>query len=320
MCRNPAVDVHHIVERKLFSDGGYYLENAASVCSECHLLAEATTLSCDHLRNACNIVDVVLPSYLYRDQEYDKWGNPILPNGQRLRGELFHDISVQRILAPVLHLFTTRVKYPRTYHLPWSPGATKDDRIMEDLSGFEGEEVVVTVKMDGEQTTLYADGFHARSLDTPSHPSRDWLWAVQRRIGHEIPDGWRICGENLYAKHSIRYHHLPDLFLVFSIWNEKNVCLSWRETKEWCELLGLTMVPQLVLGRWKDEYKEKLVPYLYDAHLYSGDEMEGYVMRVSRAFSFSEFRHVVGKYVRANHVQTSNHWIHQALVKNEVSE
>ena len=74
-----------------------------------------------------------MPPHLYRDQPYDKWGNPVLPNGTRLRGELFDDASVQKVLAPVLALFTDRVKYPRTYHLPWSPGLTDDDRKLDDL-------------------------------------------------------------------------------------------------------------------------------------------------------------------------------------------
>ncbi len=54
-------------------------------------------------------------------------------------------------------------KYGRTYHLPMSPGATKDDKIVSDLSGlFGAAEVVITKKMDGENTTIHARGCHAR--------------------------------------------------------------------------------------------------------------------------------------------------------------
>ncbi|MGC5412734.1 RNA ligase family protein, partial [Streptomyces sp. DT225] len=59
-----------------------------------------------------------------------------------------------------------RTHYPRTPHLPWSPGATSDDVRMTDLAALAGTEVVVTEKLDGENTTLYADGLHARSLDS----------------------------------------------------------------------------------------------------------------------------------------------------------
>ena len=83
---------------------------------------------------------------------------------------------------------------------------------------------------------MYRDGFHARSLDTPAHPSRDWLWGIHRQIGHDIPEGWRVCGENLYAKHSIAYRNLTAHFLVFGIWNEKAEALSWKDTLEWAQL------------------------------------------------------------------------------------
>ena len=54
-----------------------------------------------------------------------------------------------------------RIKYPRTPHLPWSLGATNDDVKQRDLSHFVGKQVVVTEKMDGENTTLYNDYIHA---------------------------------------------------------------------------------------------------------------------------------------------------------------
>jgi hypothetical protein len=62
-----------------------------------------------------------------------------------------------------------RLKYPRTPHLPWSPGIGDDDRILDDLSSLQGEPVIITVKMDGENTTLARDYIHARSTDS-GHP------------------------------------------------------------------------------------------------------------------------------------------------------
>lgn len=32
VCGEPAVDAHHILERRLFHDSGYYLDNGASLC------------------------------------------------------------------------------------------------------------------------------------------------------------------------------------------------------------------------------------------------------------------------------------------------
>lgn len=50
-------------------------------------------------------------------------------------------------------------------------------------------------------------------------PSRDWIKALHGQIAHEIPEGWRLCGENLYARHSIAYDALPSYFTLFSIWD-----------------------------------------------------------------------------------------------------
>jgi hypothetical protein len=315
VCPRPAVDAHHIIERRLFPDGGYYLGNGAAVCEEHHLAAEATTLSCQELREKAGIQKIILPGHLYQDQEWDKWGNPILPNGQRLKGELFHDESVQKVIAPVLHLFTTKVKYPRTFHLPWSPNVGSDDKVMESLAWFQGEEVVVTVKMDGEQTSLYRDGFHARSLDTPSHPSRDWLWGLHRQVGHDIPEGWRITGENLYAMHSIHYRNLKAAFMAFGMWDEKNLCLSWDDTELYAATLGLKTVDVLYRGIWNEAVVKAL-----EVPSHNGDPCEGYVCRVSRAFAFKEFKSVVGKSVRKDHVHTHGHWMREAVVPNLVRQ
>ena len=304
------LDAHHILERKLWPDGGYYVENGASLCEEHHREAEATTLSTDQLRELASISKFPIPPQLH-EEPMDKWGNPILPNGLRLKGELFDDPSVQKVLTPVLALFTNRVKYPRTWHLPWSPGVTRDDRVTTDLSAFEGQEIVVTEKLDGENTTLYTDYMHARSVDYEAHGSRSWLRALHGRVAHDIPQGWRVCGENLFAVHSIRYAKLADYFQVFSIWNEKNVCLSWGETIDYAALLGLTPVPVLYRGLWDEETLRALAPTSA-----GGDPCEGYVVRIAEAFQYREFRQKVAKFVRKDHVQSHGHWMRQAVERN----
>lgn len=311
ICKSPAVDAHHIIERRLFPDGGYYLDNGASVYELCHIKAEQTILSCTELREACGVKKIILPPHLYKDQEYDKWGNLILSNGKRLPGDLFNDLSVQKILEPVFHLFDSKIKYPRTYHLPWSPGKTKDDRTMteeEVKAAFIGKHVVITEKMDGENTTMYSNYLHARSLDFSHHPSRSYVRNLHGKIMYDIPEKWRICGENIYAKHSIKYENLENYFLLFSVWNEKNICLPWNETQEWAELLGLKTVPILYDGVFEINKIPKI----------DTEKTEGYVIRIYDSFHYSQFRKSVGKYVRAQHVATSHHWKFEALEINKL--
>lgn len=300
ICKDEAQDAHHIIERRLFKEGGYYIDNGVSVCGPCHLKAEATLLSCEDLREAAGITNVVLPDHLYPDERYDKWGNPILSNELRVRGELFNDASVQKVLAPVLHLFTSYVKYPRTYHVPWSPGVSKSDRVLESMDHFFGKEVVVTEKMDGENTTLYRDHIHARSVEPDDHESRHWVKNFHSQIAHEIPESWHIVGENMFAKHAIAYTDLPSYFLGFSVWGDKNICLSWDETLEWFNLLSIIPVPVL----WEGLYNEEAIRNL----VLNTETQEGFVIRVRSEFPYSAFRQSVAKYVREGHVQTSEHW------------
>lgn len=200
---------------------------------------------------------------------------------------------------------STYIKYPRTPHLPWSPGATEDDIHKTDFPELKGKWVVVLEKMDGENTTMYRDHIHARSIDSGYHQSRTWVTNLWGAIKHEIPEGWRICGENLQAAHSIKYENLPSYFMVFSIWNEKNECLSWKETVEWCELLGLNTVP--VLAR---------MVYCVVYPVIDPETQEGYVIRLADGFHYDDFTKYVGKYVRENHIQTSEHWRNGQMVEN----
>ena len=206
-----------------------------------------------------------------------------------------------------------KIKYPRTPHLPWSLGATSDDKMLSDISHFEGQKVVVTEKVDGENTTMGRDYIHARSLDSKHHVSRSWVKCLHSEIRHLIPNDWRICGENVYAKHSILYQSLPSYFLVFGIYEGKEA-LSWEDTVEWAGLLNLHTVPVLYQGIW-DEEKVKLC-FTGQSDL-DGDQ-EGYVVRLSERFN--EFGKSVAKFVRKGHVQCDDHWMEKAVVPNKLNE
>lgn len=307
---------HHILERRLFPDGGYHLDNGATVCEAHHIQCEETTISVEDVRQAAGITRKVIPDHLYHDQAYDKWGNPIMSNGQRLKGELFFDESVQKILAQgkVLETFTHLVKYPRTYHVPWSPGATDDDRVLRDMSRFEGRRVIGTRKMDGENTTLYTRDYHARSVDGRGHPSQDMAKGIWAKVSHDIPELWRFVVENMYAKHSIAYDDLPGYLLGLSVWDERNVCLSHDQTVEWFALLGLPMAPVVYDG----VYDEKAIRALHTER--DDATHEGYVIRIADEFPYGDFRNCVAKYVRKDHVQTVKHWMAgQAIVPNKLA-
>lgn len=202
------------------------------------------------------------------------------------------------------------VKYPSTPHLPFSPGVQRDDSILKNVEHFVGREVVVSIKKDGENTSLYPNLFHARSVDGRHHSSRDWVAAFRARIAHGIPKGWRICGENLYARHSIAYESLPSYFLGFSAWTQDNAALSWDDTVAMFLAIGVEPVQVIWRGIF-DEAALRKIGRSWDC-----SAEEGFVLRLADAFKFEDFDKSVAKWVRANHVQTDKHWMTQRIVPN----
>ena len=96
-CDKPSRDSHHIIERKLFDDGGYYLNNAASVCEEHHIECEKTLITVEAVYAAANITEPKRPEYFGKGLIYDKWGNVVVSDIKRIPGLLFEDTAVQKI-------------------------------------------------------------------------------------------------------------------------------------------------------------------------------------------------------------------------------
>ena len=110
-------------------------------------------------------------------------------------------------------------KYGRTYHYPFSPGTTSDDRInhtyWEDIQRIKT--LVHTEKLDGENNCLSQWGVFARSHAAPT--TSPWTRQLRERwelIKNDLGD-IEIFGENLYAIHSIEYQRLETHFYIFAV-------------------------------------------------------------------------------------------------------
>lgn len=202
-------------------------------------------------------------------------------------------------------------KYPRTYHLPWSKGITNDDKIYKDVSFLENRIVVISEKMDGENTSIYTNYIHARSIDSKNHPSRNYVKNLAASFQYKIPNGWRVCGENMFATHSIYYDNLKSFFLGFAIYDERNICLPWKDTLSWFKLLGITPVPIVYYGKLESiSHISDIAQNIVKKH----DTHEGYVIRIADMFTYEG--HFVAKYVRENHVKSDTHWKNAPIVHN----
>jgi hypothetical protein len=212
-------------------------------------------------------------------------------------------------------------KYPRTPHLPYSPGGTSDDRRILSVQPFVGTDLILTEKLDGSNVCLERDACFARShASAPSHPSFDAFKAfhavVRSRIGEDI----QVFGEWLYAKHSIAYNALPTYFMAFGVRDTKKALwASWEEVELWADELGVASVPVLDRTNIADE---KQLRSLIENHARMpsrvGGQREGVVVRVAHGFPDSEFEKSIAKWVRANHVQTDEHWKNQVIVRNSL--
>lgn len=200
-------------------------------------------------------------------------------------------------------------KYPRTPHLPSSLGATSDDKYAsKETIDFlkSGVELVVTEKLDGGNLTFYRDDFHGRSLTSGTHAWDTAAKALWSSVRLEIPVGWRISGESLYARRSVPYDNLPGVYMVFGIWNENNELISWDDTVEWCEMLDLPHAPVLYRGNNFDEAINIWSKTLNDS------VSEGFVLRNSESFTYENFANNIAKWVRKDHVRTSADWRHRS--------
>lgn len=232
VCGAPAKDAHHLIERRLFPDGGYYLDNGVSLCSPHHRDAEATTRSCEALRAAAGIAHVILPPHLHRDRRYDKWGNPVRPDDTRLRGELYFEEPVQKALAPLLHRFLPRSEEPRIPALPWAAHAATAD-LVADPAAFTAIDRITHADPAGQALVLDATGLYEETGD----PARSPPPAIQD-LPSQLADLLPIEGRLVVTR-------TADTLLVTAAWDGRHTCLSWEDTAALADLAGLPLAATL---------------------------------------------------------------------------
>ena len=210
-------------------------------------------------------------------------------------------------------------KYGRTYHYPFSPGTTSDDRINHDYwAGVKGSHSIIhTEKLDGENNCLSRLGVFARSHVAPTTSS--WTRAIRERwelLKNDLGE-LEIFGENLYAIHSIEYRKLIDHYFVFAI-RDKDMWLSWEEVKFYAAMFDLQTVPELKVSEPVDEasFRKEVIALAGENSVFESFDIltgnsctrEGVVSRYSQEYPVDEFAHKVFKYVRKGHVKTDEHW------------
>lgn len=202
--------VHHILDRALFTDGGYYEDNGVTLCPKHHLEAENGIFSCEELRDAAKIETIFLPPKYDPTKKWDKWG-------EEIKGE--EDI----------------IKYPRTRHIQGS-GMHGDDFDLEvvPIEELKNKNLVVEAKIDGANTGVSFSSECDLRLQCRGHflgHGRDWpefdqfkVWANtwHDQLFDVLTDRYIMYGEWMSAFHSVYYNNLPHLFLEFDIYDKTN--------------------------------------------------------------------------------------------------
>jgi len=214
----------------------------------------------------------------------------------------------------------TQRKYGRTWHYPFFPGTTSDDRInahyWQDLQAIAS--LVHTEKLDGENNCLNRHGVFARSHAAPTDSA--WTHKIRQRwqlLKHDLGD-LELFGENLYAVHSIEYHQLEQDFYLFAV-RCNETWLSWEEVKFYAALFDFPCVPEITIdppGNSEPAWRQRFLTHTnsrgafspFDVHTGLPCTVEGIVSRNADAFPVADFAHNVFKYVRKNHVKTDQHW------------
>ncbi|MFL9482070.1 RNA ligase family protein [Chitinophagaceae bacterium LWZ2-11] len=213
------------------------------------------------------------------------------------------------------------MKYGRTYHFPFSPGTTSDDRINYDYWNDvqKMETIVLTEKLDGENNCMNKYGVFARSHAAPTTSA--WAQEIRQRwqiLKNDLSD-IELFGENLYAIHSIEYKRIEHYYYVFAV-RCMDKWLSWDEVKFYASFFDLPTVPELEFFEVKDLEKDKLEKSVkvfstehsefesYDIVTGNTCSREGVVVRNTNEYAVSDFANNVFKYVRKGHVKTDEHW------------
>lgn len=219
-------------------------------------------------------------------------------------------------------------KFPSTPHLVWlGRGRVRDDKVLTpvETESFLSNPLIVEEKIDGANLGLSLDSkgqlrFQNRGNWLRGKLTGQWehlrYWAAEHEAALRLalPRSHILFGEWCYARHSIRYDHLPDWFLAFDVYD-------WDLGKFWgvsrrdalAEETGLSTIGQISKGMFS---KAEIIAMVNGRSSYTNGPREGIYLRreedgwlVDRA-----------KIVRAEFTQAIvEHWSSKAVVPNKVA-
>lgn len=219
-------------------------------------------------------------------------------------------------------------RFPHTPHIAWlGDGVPRDDKVLssKEANALLSASVVVEEKLDGANLgiSLGPDGrlraqnrgqYLAEPYGGQFSRLRVWLLHHGLALADKLGSDLIVFGEWCAARHSLDYAALPDLLLLFDVYDrpEQRFWSSVRRD-EFAASLGLATVPQMFDGRTSLPELKALLENSVSRYRHGAPE--GIVIRRESA-DWCEAR---AKLVRAEFTQTLGvHWRSRVIEWNRV--
>ncbi len=225
------------------------------------------------------------------------------------------------------------IKFPRTTHLINLGGASRDDLVFSEadvkrfLSVKPDFTLTLEEKIDGANLGFRIDKStgdiraqnRSHYVHSKYHPQfsqlSNWIYQHQDDLRAVLGEGDHILfGEWMYAKHSIHYTKLPDLFIAFDIYDcNTRSFLSRRRFNETLQSTRIHAVPQI---NKPVKNSEEIKSLLAVQSAFSDAPIEGVYLRIDdeKKGCLKER----AKVVRADFICGNEHWSKGILTPNIV--
>jgi hypothetical protein len=186
--------------------------------------------------------------------------------------------------------------FPRTPHIGGSAGSGDDDAFVDELRALDSDEtLVVEEKVDGANVSLhFEDDRWAPVLQKRSglieaserfaqyDVFRNWALERVESLRPVLGERFVLFGEFLFAQHCVAYTRLPDLLLVFDVFDKQQQVFLSRDRVT--ALLGecVRQVP-LLLRQSATVTREQLAQLVGEPSAFSDELREGVYVRIERA-------------------------------------
>ena len=220
-------------------------------------------------------------------------------------------------------------RFPHTPHLAWlGDGTPREDKVMSnlELKALLSTDVVVEEKVDGANLGMSLDSEgqlrpqnRGQFLTTPLSGQFErlpqWLALHGDRLKAAMSLDLIVFGEWCAARHTLRYHHLPDWWLFFDVYDRARASfLPLAARNALARRAGVVAVAEVFRGRATVDSLQHLL--MTTQSRYRDGPIEGLVVRNLNSATSTDR----AKLVRPDFTQAiDSHWRRRRIEWNRMS-